>query len=428
MINLRKSVALSFVIVALPAIAQLDSTCTVSVLNCNARVDANGNWTINNVPAFFDATARATCVGATATQSGQSSTVRVDQTVNAFDGTIQLGAAQPIPDSLAITTPGGALTGTGGVAQLNVIATYPGGSTADVTPALAGTTYNVSNPATVTVAPNGLVTAISTGTAIVQAVNLGTQAMTSFTITGAVLDSDGDGIPDSVEIANGLNPHDPTDAAGDLDGDGLTNLEEYRLGTNMRNADTDGDGISDLIELRLGLNPLVADPTTTVQGSVVNSSGQPIAGASVSVLGYFKSVTAADGTFYIANVPVDAGNLTVQAFLLSNGNRVTGFSNSVIPSGTAPINVGAISIVQQNGVFTGLIFDPQRRPVPGALVTTVDSNGNVLGTGVSDPTGHYRLTGFPANAQFEIIAYDSRTGFIGSQVNIFFGHSREWRL
>jgi hypothetical protein len=56
------------------------------------------------------------------------------------------------------------------------------------------------------------------------------------TLAGAVLDSDGDGIPDSVEIANGLNPNDPTDAAGDLDGDGLTNLEEYRLGTNMRNA------------------------------------------------------------------------------------------------------------------------------------------------------------------------------------------------
>lgn len=40
------------------------------------------------------------------------------------------------------------------------------------------------------------------------------------------LDTDGDGIPDRVEIALGLNPNDPADAHGDLDGDGFTNLQE----------------------------------------------------------------------------------------------------------------------------------------------------------------------------------------------------------
>ncbi len=45
-------------------------------------------------------------------------------------------------------------------------------------------------------------------------------------------DSDGDGIPDKVEIMWGLNPFDPTDAHGDLDGDGYTNLEEYLAGTD----------------------------------------------------------------------------------------------------------------------------------------------------------------------------------------------------
>ena len=39
-------------------------------------------------------------------------------------------------------------------------------------------------------------------------------------------DDDGDGISDSVETSNGLDPLDDADAAGDLDGDGLTNLEE----------------------------------------------------------------------------------------------------------------------------------------------------------------------------------------------------------
>ncbi|RKY11751.1 MAG: hypothetical protein DRP65_03325 [Planctomycetota bacterium] len=43
-------------------------------------------------------------------------------------------------------------------------------------------------------------------------------------------DSDHDGMPDSWEKANGLNPGDPSDGNGDLDNDGYTNLEEYLNG------------------------------------------------------------------------------------------------------------------------------------------------------------------------------------------------------
>ena len=45
-------------------------------------------------------------------------------------------------------------------------------------------------------------------------------------------DSDGDGIPDAVELSWGLNPRDPTDAEGDADKDGFTNLEEFQAGTD----------------------------------------------------------------------------------------------------------------------------------------------------------------------------------------------------
>ena len=41
------------------------------------------------------------------------------------------------------------------------------------------------------------------------------------------VDSDHDGIPDDWEKAHGLNPHDPSDANQDVNGDGYTNLEKY---------------------------------------------------------------------------------------------------------------------------------------------------------------------------------------------------------
>ncbi len=45
-----------------------------------------------------------------------------------------------------------------------------------------------------------------------------------------LMDSDGDGMPDSYEVRHGLNPI-TNDAGGDLDQDGLTNFEEYVRGT-----------------------------------------------------------------------------------------------------------------------------------------------------------------------------------------------------
>ncbi len=58
-------------------------------------------------------------------------------------------------------------------------------------------------------------------------------------------DDDNDGMPDTWEEEHGLNPLNASDAAEDSDGDGLTNLQEYREGTDPNNSDTDGDGIPD---------------------------------------------------------------------------------------------------------------------------------------------------------------------------------------
>lgn len=74
-----------------------------------------------------------------------------------------------------------------------------------------------------------------------------------------VEDSDGDNMPDGFEIFNDLNPVDPSDAGGDLDGDGLSNLDEYLNGIDPSTADSDSDGISDGDEVAAGIDPANAD-------------------------------------------------------------------------------------------------------------------------------------------------------------------------
>ncbi len=75
--------------------------------------------------------------------------------------------------------------------------------------------------------------------------------------TFIVDDTDGDGLPDAYELlytsppsTTAMNPGD------DLEPDGLTNIEEYNLGTEPDNPDTDGDTLQDGPELAgVGLRP-----------------------------------------------------------------------------------------------------------------------------------------------------------------------------
>lgn len=80
-------------------------------------------------------------------------------------------------------------------------------------------------------------------------------------------DTDGDGIPDGSD-PNPLGANTDLDRDGipdaddpDIDGDGLSNLDELARGTNPTKRDTDGDGWPDGVEVEVGSNPL--DPNST---------------------------------------------------------------------------------------------------------------------------------------------------------------------
>jgi len=69
-------------------------------------------------------------------------------------------------------------------------------------------------------------------------------------VPAGFVDSDKDGLRDDWETENFGNL--AQNAAGDPDGDGVTNLEELRRGIDPKKADTDGDGLTDKVETRTG--------------------------------------------------------------------------------------------------------------------------------------------------------------------------------
>ena len=73
------------------------------------------------------------------------------------------------------------------------------------------------------------------------------------------VDTDGDGMPDYWEKMHGLDPEDPADATGDPDGDLLLNLDEFKCNADPNNSDTDSDGLPDNWEVTYGLHPAKAD-------------------------------------------------------------------------------------------------------------------------------------------------------------------------
>ena len=163
-------------------------------------------------------------------------------------------------------------------------------------------------------------------------------------------DDDGDSLPDDYEIANGLDPADPTDAIRDDDDDGLTNTEEFVLGTDPQNPDTDGDTVVDSLDpspLRVGTITEVPTP------SGLSTSDR--FGEAVAISGNMMAVGAPEaggtGAVYLYNL--EGGEPVLDSTLELPQNVVLSDFGSAVAMNDSMLAVGAPGFITESEAQAG---------------------------------------------------------------------------
>jgi len=188
------------------------------------------------------------------------------------------------------------------------------------------------------------------------------------------VDTDGDGLPDAWEIANGLVVG-VNDALLDKDGDGLSNIQELYLGTNPSVQDSDGDGVFDGVEYAAGMNPLSAD--TDGDGlpdawELANGLNPPVNDAALD----------ADGDGLTNLEEFNGGvNSTNPRSRDSNGDGVSDYEerNGVKPTAHSYDRLDRLVATQYpNGAWEGWQYDGNGNIRAHVLRATRDADGDSL--------------------------------------------------
>jgi len=177
---------------------------------------------------------------------------------------------------------------------------------------------------------------------------------------GIPADTDKDGMPDDWETRYGLNPNDPSDAAKDADGDGITNLDEFKAGSDpvdktppvLQSAASQSTTDTVLLTFSESLDPVTASNKANYSLSpVVNvlsaapgkKANQVILTTDVQVSGGTPYTVTVNGVLDQSKNPVAAGSKAVFFSSINTKDKVKGYPGFFLGNGTYSPNGGGPS-------------------------------------------------------------------------------------
>lgn len=332
---------------------------------------------------------------------------------NGSNATFELSTANANNDQIEVTTPGTGLN----LGTATITLYEEGGTTAFTTLG----TYTLFK---YTTGFTGPVSGLSVANPVLGYTYTFAATGSEITVNLASNDTDGDGLPNAWETANGLNPNSAlgvNGAGGNLDGDFATNLEEFLAGTAANNpasdplnvdndgmldswevanfgtaaarngtGDYDGDLATDLAEFTGSTNPLSGD-RVNLAGNSPDSDGDQITDA--WELKYFPALTSKNGTldsdmdgfsdyveFLAFTSPVDAAWTPEKSKIIHRWSFTNSLADEVPSLITGP---------DQHANSPAAIFDPNGAAASTAV--TLGATDVLLPGGASATTDAIRL-------------------------------------
>ncbi len=292
--------------------------------------------------------------------------------------------------------PSSVLFSAGESLQLTVTGRYSDGSTTNLTLSSV-TSFSVTDSNLVSVSSQGTVSALSPGSCFVEVrVAPENREHPFFGIVSTTVrspeDYDDDGMPDVWESTYGFNSRDRTDADRDADGDQITNLEEYLLGSNPRGLDSDGDGVTDRNERIEGSNL-----TSTISPELNLQPGlHYFALLNVDTLQFVQRGITGDNGIAHKNL-ILAPNTHYRHFILQASTLDLGSSDFTTPNAGANVTLPAILLAPSNASDSDADGLPDNTEViVGTDPVNPDSDGDGLLDGSEVQQGTDALSNKPA--------------------------------
>ncbi|MDA7891706.1 DUF1800 family protein [Akkermansiaceae bacterium] len=216
----------------------------------------------------------------------------------------------------------------------------------------------------------------------------------------ALVDADGDKLPLYWETQYQLSDSDPFDTAADFDGDTLTNLAEFLVGTNPRLSDTDADGLNDQDETESDPLDPDSDDDGLLDGAETNSSPVLVDTDADGASDAWEIQTGYNPDDDQSTPPQWAGAIGIN--FRSERRRNAGRWPSTFPNGLIPqINWNQTELLESSGVSSGSPLRPGDSsqisdPVAGIIVDSAGNPTSATASFTFDGAGTSRANDTPA--------------------------------